>query len=217
MGTSEFGWQEMIGAPTSNSEDYAAAAPLNRLKRRVIFQTWIIAILGTLLTLFIPFARPNYLYYAMTPEKTKQPLVGLDMPNMTNRAIISWATTSITEVMTMGFGDMDTKVLKQRPRFTAKGWDVYMKTFKTMKIRETFKQSQLVLTTVPTNTPVIVEQGVNFEENVYQWVVQMPVIMTYATNNNVTRKQRSIITLTIVRIPAEENYSGIAIRNWEQG
>jgi hypothetical protein len=74
----------------------------------------------------------------------------------------------------------------------------------------------LVLTTVPSNTPIIVGQGVNPQE-VYQWEVQMPVIMSYATNNNVINRKRSVITLTIVRVPADENASGIAIQGWSAG
>ncbi|MDE2029422.1 MAG: DotI/IcmL/TraM family protein, partial [Alphaproteobacteria bacterium] len=84
------------------------------------------------------------------------------------------------------------------------------------KIGEAFKERQLVLTTVPSDTPVIVAQGVN-ADNVYQWNVQMPVIMTYATNNNVTSQQRAIVFLSIVRVPAEQSPSGIAIRNWSIG
>ena len=116
--------------------------------------------------------------------------------------------------MTMGFGDIDILMPKLRNRFTNKGWEAYVKSFQAMQIRESFKQNQLVLTTVPSNSPVIVEQGTNVEQ-VYQWSVQMPIIMTYSTNNNVTKKQRSTVTLTIVRVPTEDNPSGIAIRNWD--
>lgn len=195
-------------------DEATVVAQVGRLKTRVIIQTWVIAFLGLVLTLLLPFTQPINLYYARNSNSKVMPLVGLDVPNMTNRAILSWATTSITEVMTMGFGDIDVRLPKQRPRFTKKGWDAYIKVFLLQKIGETFKQYQLVLTTVPSNTPVIVNQGVN-REATYQWTVQMPVIMTYSTNNNVTRKQRSTVTLTIVRVPAEENSFGIAIQSWE--
>ena len=195
------------------SEEQMARAAFIRLKNKVVFRTSAIAVLAIFLALFLPFARPIHLYYAMTPENTVRRLTGLDMPNMTNRAVLSWATTSITEVMTMGFGDIDVRLPEQRGRFTQEGWDAYIETFEAMKIRETFKQSQLVLTTVPSNTPVIVGQDIN-PDNVYQWNVQMPIIMNYATNNNVTRRQRATVSLAIVRVPFEENSFGIAIQNW---
>jgi hypothetical protein len=36
---------------------------------------------------------------------------------------------------------------------------------------------------VPSKTPVIVTQG-PFVEHGYKWVVEVPVIMTFVTNNN---------------------------------
>ena len=74
-----------------------------------------------------------------------------------------------------------------------------MHAFLGAQIGDIFKKNQLVLTTVPRDTPVIVEQGEN-DDHIYEWTVQMPIIMTYATNNNLTRQEKSIITLTIVRL-----------------
>jgi intracellular multiplication protein IcmL len=184
-----------------------------RLRKLVSVQTYVIGALVLALVVILPFAQPVYLYYAMNPDQQAMRMVGLSMPNMTNRAVLSWATTSITEIMTMGFGDMDRHLPRQKGRFTDKGWEAYGKAFNNLKIGETFKQSQLVLTTVPSNTPVILSQFVN-PEDVYEWVVQMPVIMTYATNNNRTQKQPAIVTLAIVRVPSDVSSSGIAIQNW---
>jgi len=194
---------------SSPEQDFARFVSV---KRRIILQTWIIIGLSLLLVVLSPFAKPTYVYTAIKPDgKTKQ-LVALDMPNMTNRAILSWATTSITEVMTMGFGDMDMKIAKQKWRFTREGWTAYNKALQQMKIGETFKKSQLILTTAPTNTPVIVSQGVN-RDKAYQWTVQMPVIMTFATNNNVSSKKNSIVTLDIVRVPSDINNYGVAMHS----
>ncbi len=195
------------------SDDQMARIAFSRLKKRVVSRTWIIVSLTAFVAILLPFAKPIDIYYAITPEQKVRTLTGLTMPNMTNSAVLSWATTSITEVMTMGFGDIDRRVPLVKGRFTEKGWEAYVTTFNAMKISESFKQNQLILTTVPSNTPVIVGQGVN-EEDVYQWNVQMPIIMNYATNNNVTRRQRATVSLSIVRVPFEENSFGIAIRNW---
>jgi intracellular multiplication protein IcmL len=194
-------------------DEKIATSHFNRLRTVVTVQVWIMAGLSLALMVILPFAQPFYHYYARTPDEKLTEMVGLNMPNMTNRAILAWSTTSITEIMTMGFGDLDVKVPKQKWRFTKKGWEAYVKAFVGQGIGEAFKQSQLVLTTVPSNTPVIIYQGLN-EEGIYQWVVQMPVIMTYATNNNVTRRKSSVATLTIVRVPPEESTSGVAIEDW---
>lgn len=184
-----------------------------KLLRLVVLETVTIAILSGLFLLATPFFMPVYQYYAMNTKKQVMQLVPLQMPNMTNRAILSWSTTSITEIMTIGFGDFENKLSQQRPRFTAEGWDAFRNAFIKQKIGESFKKNQLVLTTVPSNTPVIVAQGVN-DKHVYQWRVQMPVIMTYATNNNITQHEKAVIDLTIIRVKADQNPSGIGIDTW---
>jgi intracellular multiplication protein IcmL len=188
----------------------------NRLQARIHIQTWIVLALTAGLSCILPFSGTVYYYFAVTPDKEVRPLVGLDMPNMTNRAILTWASASITELMTMGFGDMDTTLPLQRSRFTQKGWQNYIEAFEALNVRYIFKHSQLVLTTVPSDTPVVAWQGLN-SEKVYEWIVQMPVIMSYATNNNVVRRSHMTVTLTIVRVPSEEISSGLAIKNWGLG
>ena len=115
--------------------------------------------------------------------------------------------------MTFGFGDIVDQLGKQKSRFTSKGWDSFVTAYRKQRIKETFKENQLVLTTVPSDTAIIVAQGVN-EWGVYQWMVQVPVIMTYATNNNVTQAHRGVISITITRVSPQQNPAGIAIRKW---
>jgi hypothetical protein len=179
----------------------------------VFSQTTLIAVLVTLLVFLAPFLQPVYHYYARDPDGNMIPLDPLTMPNMTDRAILSWAVTSVTEIMTIGFGDLIEQLGAQKPRFTSEGWKSFAAAFHEQKINESFKESQLVLTTVPSDTAVILAQGFN-EQKIYQWKVQVPVIMTYITNNNVTQHTRAFVTLTIQRVSPEQNPAGIAIKSW---
>ena len=199
--------------PKGGGDEKKIIASFGKLKKRVVIQTGAIVVLTIILVVLLPFAQPNDLYYAMRPDQKAMRLTPLDVPNMTNQAVLSWATTSIAEIMTVGFGDIDVKLPRQRYRFTKEGWTAYQEAFVAREIGETFKKSQLVLTTVPSNTPVITGQGVNIDQ-IYQWNVEMPIIMTYATNNNVMRKDRAIVSLEIVRVPAEQSSSGIGIKAW---
>jgi hypothetical protein len=184
-----------------------------RLFKLIQIEALAIAVLSGILVLGTPFFRPIYQYYALDTQQNQKKLVALTMPNMTNRAVLSWATIGITEIMTMGFGDYLPHLNGQRYRFTPSGWESFSKAFDKQKIGQAFKKSQLVLTTVPSDTAVITKQGEN-ERHVYEWHVQMPVIMTYATNNNVTRRESSFIELTIIRVSPAQNPGGIAIESW---
>ena len=188
-----------------------------RLHKFIMMEAFIVTGLSFCFVLGQPFFQPNYEYFAITGEQTdvttrqNSPLIPLTMPNMTNPALLGWAASSITEIMTIGFGDFETKMLGQKWRFTQDGWNAFVGAFLGVKADEKFRLNQLVLTTVPSDTPVILSQGQN-DDKIYQWVVQMPIIMSYATNNNVTKKEKAVVTLTIMRSAVSP--SGIAIDSW---
>jgi macrophage killing protein with similarity to conjugation protein len=179
----------------------------------VYSQTMIVIILVALLVILAPFLQPVYHYYARDPDGNLITLDPLTRPNMTNRAVLSWAVTSVTEIMTIGFGDLIPQLTKQKPRFTTSGWVSFVTAFSKQRINESFKSSQLVLTTVPSDTAVILNEGPD-PDGIYQWKVQVPIIMTFATNNNVTQHQHQIVTLTIERVNEDQNPAGIAIKTW---
>lgn len=207
---------QMDSAPDEEKEE----SRIKHIYALVWTESLIIVGLSLFFVFMLPFGAPMYRYYA---RMENQPLadarqnimIPLYMPNLTNRAVLSWAATSISEIMTFGFGDYEVKLKQQKPRFTGPGWAGFVKTFIEKQIGEQFQQRQLVVTTAPADTPVIVSQGEN-KEHIYEWRVQAPVIVTFATNNNVTSSSRSIVELTIVRVPHEHNASGIAINIWRQ-
>ncbi|MDP9127412.1 MAG: DotI/IcmL family type IV secretion protein [Pseudomonadota bacterium] len=188
---------------------------IKRLFRIIQTQVVLVAALAVTLIAGTPFFQTIFQYYAIDSSRHVIRLVPLSMPNMTKQAVLSWATNSITEIMTFGFGDYRQHLREQNLRFTPEGWRSFVHAFDNMNIGEVFRERQLVLTTVPSDTAVILSQGPNSDQ-VYEWKVQMPIIMTYATNNNVTRKDTAIVTLTISRVPPTYNPGGIAIKAWVQ-
>lgn len=184
-----------------------------RLQTLLRNQAIAIGILTGILIFGSPVMRPYYIYRTIAPDRTSTRLVALSSPNLTKNAVLSWAATSVTEIMTLGFGDFDQQLTAQRQRFTQEGWLSFLKAIAQQNIRDAFKEQQLILTTVPTDVPVLLQEGEDPEHD-YQWVVELPVIMTYATNNNVTRKSRGVVRLTIVRVPGQENIQGLGIDKW---
>ena len=197
-------------------DEVVEKARFTRILRIVQAQIIIIVIMAALFLAGVPFFETVYYYYALDTSRQTMRLVPLTMPNMTNQAILSWATNSITEIMTFGFGDYLSHLRSQQSRFTPEGWTSFVEGFDKMKLGQLFKDRQLVLTTVPSDTAVILSQGPNLQ-HVYEWKVQMPVVMTYATNDNITHRDRAIIGLTISRIPTSDNAEGIAIKTWGLG
>ncbi len=185
------------------------------LAKKVRIQTYVILGFLGLIILLYPILKPIYRYQAIRPgDKTLQELVALSLPNMTDQALLSWVATGITEILTIGFGDFDTRVLSQKGLFTPNGWESFIKALRERNMREDFKLRQLVLTTAPANMPVIVNKGEDID-GLYKWIVEMPIIMTYATNDNVTEKRKSIARLTIIRVSPKQNKNSVGIEKWE--
>lgn len=191
-------------------------AKLKKILRLVQMQALVIVGMGAFFVMGSPFFETVFQYYALDSSQHIMRLVALNKPNMTNQAILSWATNSITEIMTFGFGDYIPHLRSQQKRFTPDGWKGFVTAFDKVQLGQTFKERQLVLTTVPSDTAVILSQGPT-PDHVYEWKVQMPVVMTYATNDNVTHRDHAIIELTISRVDPNDNPSGIAIKNWTVG
>lgn len=183
------------------------------IARLVSRQTYVIIGLVFLVILLLPVLQPIYVYKGIQTDKKKRPFVALTMPNHTDRAIMSWAASSITEIMTFGFGDVRQKILSQKDRFTDEGWDSFVTAFDKQALIERFKMQQLVLTTAPVDMPIIVYKGPD-EDYGYKWIVEMPVIMTYATSNNAKEQDRKIARLTIILVSPLQNKAGIGIQEW---
>jgi len=199
--------------PVDIVDEVVEKARFRRILRVVQMQIMAIAFMTLFFLGAAPILRTVYLYYAVDTSRHAMRLAELPMPNMTNQAILSWATKSITEIMTFGFGDYLPHLRAQQGRFTPEGWTSFVAAFDKMKLGQAFKDRQLVLTTVPSDTAVILSQGFN-PKHVYEWKVEMPVVMTYATNDNITHKDSAIVDLTISRIPTSDNPEGIAIKIW---
>ncbi len=210
---SAFFRDDPLPATLQHIDEADARARYKALLRTVQLQAWVILGAAALILLMIPILQPINNYIAMRPDKMKKPLVALIEPNQTDQAVLSWAATSITEIMTFGFGDFDARILGQRHRFTDEGWESFVEAVIKKQMRESFMKQQLVLTTAPRGAPVITSKGTE-ADGVYRWIVEMPVIMTYTTNNKVSEAKRGIVRLTIVRVPARVNQRGIGIKTW---
>jgi hypothetical protein len=196
-------------------DEYVETERADRLLKRVTWLAIAVAVFGIMLALGAPFFKPIYYYFTRTPEGKIDSIWGLELPNLTNPAIASWAATSTTEVLSFGFGDIEQVSLLQKKRFTTPAWKSFVNVYENDSIIESFKKSQIAQTTVPTDVAVIKAQGVN-KEHVYEWKVDVPIITTYIANNNVIKPVHGTIEMTIVRVSPNDNPAGIAIDIWRQ-
>lgn len=201
--------------PLANPEQEAKRH--TRLIKRVEIQGYLIIALILSYFLLIPLLQTPQQYYARRinqPPGTERRLVALSIPNLTQKAILSWATTAVTEIMTFNFANYDERISMFQDRFLPEAWVEYVKALMAQDVINKFRSFQLVLTAAPSNAPIIISQGPNDTTGQYEWVIQVPVILKYVTNNNKNSRKQQRVTLTLVRVSTLDNPYGIAIKVW---
>lgn len=153
----------------------------------------------------------EYRYFATTEDGRLIPMAPLSEPNLSSPALMSWVAQAATEVMTFGFNDYRRRLQESSRNFTRKGWESFSSALQRARIIETVEASQQVITAAPTGAPVIQSEGL--VRGRYQWVVQLPMSLTYQAGAK-TRTDNLLVTLVIVRVPRLESPNGVGIEQW---
>lgn len=153
----------------------------------------------------------EYRYFATTEDGRLIPMAPLSEPNLSSPALMSWVAQASTEVMTFGFNDYRRRLQEASRNFTRRGWESFSSALQRARIIETVEANQQVVTATPTGAPVIQSEGLVGGR--YQWVVQVPMSLTYQAGSK-TRTDDLLITLVIVRVPRLESPNGVGIEQW---
>lgn len=155
--------------------------------------------------------QPENRYFATTEDGRLMPMVPLNQPNLSTPALMSWVAQATTEVMTFGFNDYRRRLQEASRNFTRTGWESFTTALQQSRIIEVVESNQQVLTAAPQGAPVLQSEGVVMGR--YQWVVQLPMILTYQAGTR-TRSDALLVTVVVVRVPRLESANGVGIEQW---
>lgn len=153
----------------------------------------------------------EYRYFATTEDGRLIPMAPLSEPNLSSPALMSWVAQATTEVMTFGFNDYRRRLQEASRNFTRQGWESFSKALERAHIIETVEQNQQVVTATPAGAPVVQSEGV--VNGRYQWVIQMPMALSYQSADKV-KNDMLLVTLVVVRVPRLESPNGVGIEQW---
>ncbi len=170
----------------------------------------IIALIGAMYFV-IHVHQPEDRYFATTEDGRLIPMVALSEPNLSTPALMSWVAQSSTEVMTFGFSDYRRRLQEASRNFTRSGWDEFKDALQKARIIEMVEANQQILTAAPAGAPILESEGLVAGR--YQWVVQMPIVLTYQSGARV-KSDNILVTAVIVRVPRLESASGVGIEQW---
>lgn len=184
------------------------------LLRLAVLQSLIILGLVGGMYFVIQVHQPENRYFATTEDGRLVPMVALNEPNLSTPALMSWVAQAATEVMTFGFNDYRRRLQEASRNFTRRGWESFTSALQRSRIIEMVETNQQVVTAAPQGAPVLQSEGVVAGR--YQWVVQVPLVVTYQSGNR-TKNDNLLISVVIVRVPRLETPNGVGIEQWIAG
>lgn len=180
------------------------------LKIAVIEAMIIIALIAVMFYV-IHIHQPENRYFATTEDGRLVPMVGLNEPNLSTPALMSWTAQASTEVMTFGFNDYRRRLQEASRNFTKIGWASFTSALERSRIIEMVEANQQVVTAAPRSAPILISEGL--QNGRYQWQVELPIVVTYQAGSQ-TRADNLLLTLLIVRVPKLESPNGVGIEQW---
>lgn len=170
----------------------------------------IVALILTFIV-YMNTSKPQDRYFATTADGRIMQLMPLNQPNMTRAALLSWATTAATEVMTFGFHDYQRRLQEASRHFTRQGWESFTVAMQRSRLIEAVETQQQVLTAAPRSAAILTQEGVL--DGKYRWVLQLPLMVTYRAGSQ-TRNDNIDVQLVIERVPSLESPNGVGIAQW---
>ena len=144
----------------------------------------------------------------------------LDRPNIEITALLPWVTDTVTEAYTLSPADYTQNLKKLSEKFTKDGWKEFTGALAKNSVIDEVSKNGMTVSILP-GTPVLIKEGVKAgnkedgKEDTYQWIVSIPVTLTY-TKEKDSRNELTTISVTVSHVPLKDNLLGIQIDTWDQ-
>jgi intracellular multiplication protein IcmL len=151
---------------------------------------------------------PTPAYFATTSSGEIMKLEPLSRPNMSTNNLLQWATQAATSAYTYNFVNYKEALNAVRGNFTAVGYQNFIQALTDANNLTTVIDKKLIVSAVPTNTPVIIKEGIAGSN--YAWLIQLPLLISYQSANESSR-QEITVTMLITRLSTLDSPDGIGI------
>lgn len=211
---------------TTNSEDKSGSGVSLVVERAMFYrdgarnQAKISLILGVALigsialnaVAFMKVADRKHYYFATSPKGAIVPLTPLDKPLISDSRMLSLASDYATCVLTFDPVNFRSQISACKVGFTDNGWAKLIEAIKEKKLVELAQRDELILSTVKTDSPTIINKGTTPGGQAF-WDVQVPVKSLFKGRGK-SVEQPYLITLKVVRVDQTEYPDGIAIESY---
>ena len=169
------------------------------------FVALLVSVTGNVL-LFLKRTPPAY--FATTSDGRVLPMVPLSDPLRSSRWLLTFASRTAVDALTMDFVNWRRTFARIRRRFSPQAYEDFYRAFETGGMKALVLDRQMVVSAVPENAPVIVATGVLSGRRA--WKIQIPMTVSYSNGAGTTPK-RYVVTMMVARVPTTINPYGVAV------
>jgi len=189
-----------------------------RYYRDGVWKIWLGAVaslvINGMLIVFVGYITthpPPPVYFPTSYDGRITPLYPLDAPNQSDASVLQWASEAAVDMFTYNYVNWRSELEAGSNFFTDKGWNTFINFLKQSNLIETIVNNKLVVTAEPTLAPYFSRRGIL--NNRYAWSVQMPLMVTFQSQEKLSHKSY-MISMLITRVPSSTSPSGIAIEQF---
>ncbi|RWB93278.1 MULTISPECIES: type IVB secretion system apparatus protein IcmL/DotI [unclassified Mesorhizobium] len=169
----------------------------------------VTTVISVIAAVTMALTKPEPRYFASTTDGRIQPLIPLDQPHLSAAEITTYAAEAVTRSFTYSFATYQQDFQDAQQYFTKpQGWNSFVDAVQKSGTLDLVKNKRLNTTAIAQRA-VIVREGVG-PNGIYEWIVQMPVRVTYQSASEVTG-QNMMVTVTLQRLQSYEHPRGAAI------
>ena len=168
----------------------------------------LLGALGVIVVLILNQPKPQY--FAATPDLRLAPLVPLDQPVLTQQGLLTWASDTVTNAMSLDFLEWREELEAIRPHFEDAAYKSFLDSLQSSGVLDMIRDKRLSASAITTRAPVIIASGVM--GGIATWRIEFPLIVSYESSQGVESTQRLIATVLVCRAPTVKTPRGVVIQ-----
>ena len=165
----------------------------------------LVSVTGNVL-LFLKKTPPAY--FATTSDGRVLPMTSLADPLRSSRWLLSWASRTAVDALTMDFVNWRRTFVRIQGRFSPQAYNDFVRAFGQGGMKTLVLERQMVVSAVPSSAPIIVATGVLAGRRA--WKIQIPMTVSYANGAGTTPKHY-VVTMMVTRVPTTVSADGVAV------
>ena len=172
----------------------------------------IIANLGLIGIAYFQFiTRSPGEYYEHLPNDEFVKIIGLDRPNVSTQALLSWVTLAATATFTFDFVNVEEQLKSVQNYFTKDGYDNFLASLDATGMLSTIQDKKLILSAVAIGPAIVLTEEERGEN--HSWRIQVPILVRYQSAN-VDETRQQIIEVLVNQVPTSDAPKGIGIAQY---